>query len=354
MPTLGAQKRVQAVRRPDAEPRIALVIGNGAYAEGPLANHVNDARDMAAVLRQLGFEVLSGENRNRRQMEDLIREFGRKIRQGGGGMFYFAGHGVQVGGNNYLIPVEARINGEPEVRCEAVDAGFVPAQIKEAQNRLNIVVLDACRNNPFAQSFRSSSRGLASIDAPAGTLIAYATSPGRTASNGGSRNGLYTKELLAAMQTPGLRTEDIFKRVRAEVRRQSNNQQIPWEDSSIEADFYFSAPNVRPTSTLMSVFFTPEIALPRGVEPSRLAVHNFTTATVDVQGNVRRFAGTPTQQYTGDLGNGVLLEMAPVRGSGSAQVIRGGGWYVGALDCRSADRVNVAQGERGHTRVSAS
>ncbi len=242
VPSTGAQERGQIVKRAgtDAEPRIALVIGNGAYTEGPLANPVNDARDMAATLRQYGFEVLSGENRNRRQMEDLIREFGRKIRSGGVGMFYFAGHGVQVNGANYLIPIGAQINGEAEVKYEAVDAGFVLAQMEEARNRLNIVVLDACRNNPFARSFRSPSRGLASIDAPVGTLIAYATAPGRTASDGGGRNGLYTKELLAAMQLPGLKLEDVFKRVRAEVRRQSNNQQIPWEASSIEGDFYFS------------------------------------------------------------------------------------------------------------------
>jgi tetratricopeptide (TPR) repeat protein len=247
-----AQARGQGVRKntAGAEPRIALVIGNGAYTEGPLANPVNDARDMAASLSQLGFEVLSGVNLNRRQMEDLIREFGRKIRGGGVGMFYFAGHGVQVGGANYLIPVGATINGEAEVKYEAVDAGFALAQMEEARNRLNIVVLDACRNNPFARSFRSSSSGLASIDAPVGTLIAYATAPGRTASDGSGRNGLYTKELLAAMRVPGLKIEDVFKRVRSEVRRQSNNQQIPWEASSVEGDFYFSTTDVRPAPTV--------------------------------------------------------------------------------------------------------
>jgi uncharacterized caspase-like protein/Flp pilus assembly protein TadD len=252
-PNCLAQPRGQGVRKPassaasaGSEPRVALVIGNGAYADGALANSVNDARDMAAALRQLGFDVSSGENLNRRQMEDLIRSFGKKIRGGGVGMFYFAGHGVQVSGANYLIPVGATINGEAEVKYEAVDAGFVLAQMEEAQNRLNIVILDACRNNPFARSFRSASSGLATIDAPVGTLIAYATAPGRTASDGNGRNGLYTQELLAAMRLPGLKIEDVFKRVRAEVRRQSNDQQIPWEASSIEGDFYFSTSGVRP------------------------------------------------------------------------------------------------------------
>lgn len=192
-----------------------------------------------------------------------------------------------------------------------MDAGFVLAQMEEARNRLNIVALDACRNNPYARSFRPPSRGqasidapmsrgLASIDAPIGTLIAYATAPGRTASDGGGRNGLYTKELLAAMRLPGLKLEDVFKRTRAEVRRQSNNQQIPWESSSIEGDFYFTVPGIRPTPALTPAPrptpppLTPVIALPRGVDPSRLPVYNFTTASVDGNGNVSRFAGTPT------------------------------------------------------------
>jgi TonB family protein len=252
----GGQVRGQGVRKPAAgaanagsEPRVALVIGNGAYADGALANSANDARDMATALRQLGFDVSSGENLDRRQMEEKIRDFGKKIRGGGVGMFYYAGHGAQVGGANYLIPIGAQINGEAEVKYEAVDVGFVLAQMEEARNRLNIVVLDACRNNPFARSFRSASNGLASIDAPVGTLIAYATAPGRTASDGNARNGLYTHELLAAMRLPGLKIEDVFKRVRSEVRRQSNDQQVPWESSSIEGDFYFSTSGARPSET---------------------------------------------------------------------------------------------------------
>src|SRR5262249_15854529 len=127
--------------------------------------------------------------------------------------------------------------------------------------RLNIVILDACRNNSFARSFRSSSSGgLAVLDAPIGTFIAYATAPGRTASDGEGRNGLYTKELLAAMRVPGLRIEDVFKRVRAEVRRQSNNQQIPWEASSIEGDFYFSMPGVEPAPAAPTPTPTPTAA----------------------------------------------------------------------------------------------
>jgi len=314
----GGQGRGQGVRQNSsgAEPRIALVIGNSAYAEGALANPVNDARDMATTLRQFGFEVLSGGDLNRRQMEDLIREFGRKIRKGGIGMFYFAGHGFQVNGANYLIPIGAVINGEAEVRYEAVDAGFVLAQMEEARNRLNIVVLDACRNNPFARSFRSQSGGLASIDAPVGTLIAYATAPGRTASDGGGSNGLYTKELLAAMRVPDLKLEDVFKRVRTEVRRQSNNQQIPWEASSIEGDFYFSSPGVRPGpgANSKNTSLTPVITLPSGVPPGALRSASFTTASVDSNGRVTKREAGPAQFYEIDLGGGVKMEMVAVPG----------------------------------------
>jgi formylglycine-generating enzyme required for sulfatase activity len=317
-PKSGTQVRGQGAgtNAAGAEPRVALVIGNSAYREGPLANPVNDSRDMAAALRQFGFEVLSGEDLNHRQMEDLIREFGQKIRNRGIGMFYFAGHGFQVNGLNYLIPIGAVINGEAEVKYEAVDAGLVLAQMEQARNRLNIVVLDACRNNPFARSFRSSSRGLASIEAPVGTYIAYATSPGSTASDGGGRNGLYTKELLAAMRVPDLKLEDVFKRVRTEVRRQSNNQQIPWEASSIEGDFYFSSPGVRPGpgSNSTNASLTPVIALPSGVPPGALRSASFTTASVDSDGRVTRREAGPAQFYEVDLGGGVKMEMVAVRG----------------------------------------
>src|SRR5262245_45355638 len=246
---LNAQTRDRGIGSRPAAPsssRVALVIGNSDYKDSPLANPVNDAGDIAATLSQFGFEVMKGMNVDQRQMKELIREFGAKMQSGGVGVFFFAGHGVQVKGLNYLIPVKAVINKEPEVEFEAIEVGFVLAQMEAAANRINIVILDACRNNPFARSFRSAARGLASIDAPVGTLIAYATAPGRTASDGSGRNGLYTKELLAAMRVPGLKIEDIFKQVRSEVRRQSNNQQIPWEASSVEGDFYFSTPGVRP------------------------------------------------------------------------------------------------------------
>jgi hypothetical protein len=220
--------------------RLALVIGNGAYSTAPpLKNPPNDARDMAATLRALGFDVTSGINANQREMKRLIREFGQKLKTGGSGLFYYAGHGVQSKGRNYLIPVDAEIQSEAEVEDSAVDASLVLNYMDDAQNGLNIVILDACRNNPFSRSFRSASDGLAQVDAPTGTLIAYATAPGRVASDGAGQNGLYTSELLKQMRVPGLSATEMFMRVRGEVMRQTGNKQVPWEASSLVGTFYF-------------------------------------------------------------------------------------------------------------------
>ena len=222
------------------ESRIALVIGNSNYSSSPLRNPVNDARAIAKALQRLGFEVVKGENLSRKDMGDKILRFGQKLEgEGSVGLFYFAGHGVQVNGKNYLIPIGANITREKQVVYEGIDVNQVMIEMEGARNPTNIVILDACRDNPFVRSFRSSAQGLASIDAPTGTLIAYATAPGKTAVDGEGDNGLYTGELVKWMQEPGLKIEDIFKKVRTSVRESSNGEQIPWESSSLEGDFYF-------------------------------------------------------------------------------------------------------------------
>ncbi|HVS81849.1 MAG TPA: caspase domain-containing protein [Pyrinomonadaceae bacterium] len=225
--------------------RVALVIGNGSYTNAPpLKNPPNDARDMAATLKQLGFTVASAIDADQRTMKRLIREFGQQLKSGGQGLFYYAGHGVQLRGRNYLIPANAEIMSETDVEDQGVDISLVLGLMDEAANGLNIVILDACRNNPFARSFRSAGSGLAQVDAPTGTLIAYATSPGRVASDGQGRNGLYTSELLSQMRVTGIGVEEMFKRVRAGVQRQTSGQQVPWESSSLVGDFYFAAPTL--------------------------------------------------------------------------------------------------------------
>jgi len=223
-----------------AERRVALVIGNAAYANSPLRNPVNDARAMARTVRELGFDVIVRENTTEKEMNRAINEFGDRLVNGGVGFFFYAGHGVQMSGRNFLIPIGADIRSEGDVDVESVDVNRVLARMEAARNRLNIVVLDACRDNPFGRGFRSVGRGLVSIDAPSGTLIAYATAPGRLARDGDGPNGLYTGELLRAMREPGLRLEDVFKRVRSSVRQRTNGEQIPWEASSIEGDFMFA------------------------------------------------------------------------------------------------------------------
>ncbi|MBI3574488.1 MAG: caspase family protein [Gammaproteobacteria bacterium] len=221
------------------ERRLALVIGNGAYDVSPLRNPVNDARATASALRQSGFQVTERLNLTQAQMRDAIRAFGDQLHQGGVGLFYYAGHGMQVKGRNYLIPVRADIRREDEVADQAVSADVVLQKMESAKNRLNIVILDACRNNPFARSFRSSGQGLAQMDAPSGTLLAYATAPGSVAADGSGNNGLYTQHLLASIRQPGLRIEDVFKRVRVNVKRDSKGLQVPWENTSLEGDFFF-------------------------------------------------------------------------------------------------------------------
>ena len=200
------------------ETRVALVIGNGAYVVGRLNNPVLDARAMAATLTGLGFEVLAHENLSYRDMRRAVAEFGERIANGGVGLFYYSGHGVQMNGKNYLVPVDADIKNERYVAAESIDADSVLIQMQEAKTRVNIVVLDACRNNPFAGRFRSLARGLAFMDVPAGTYVAYSTAPGSVAEDGEpGKNGIYTGELLKALREPGLRIEDVFKRVRIAV-----------------------------------------------------------------------------------------------------------------------------------------
>jgi len=234
-----------------AEKRVALVIGNGAYPKvGNLANPPNDAALMASTLRDLGFDVIERINANQKIMKRAIKAFGKKLEQAGEdavGLTFFAGHGVQVKGVNYMIPVNAEIEDESDVDIEAVSANAVQSEMEFAGNRLNIIIMDACRNNPFKRGFRSTSRGLARMDASKGTLIAYATSPGDVAADGvGSGNSPYTQALAKAMRTPGLTVERVFKTVRNSVVAATNSKQVPWEASSLVGDdFYFRAPLAR-------------------------------------------------------------------------------------------------------------
>ncbi|MBN2140358.1 MAG: SUMF1/EgtB/PvdO family nonheme iron enzyme [Desulfovibrionaceae bacterium] len=220
--------------------KVALVIGNSDYATSPLKNPVNDAADMAKKLKQLGFDVVSKLNADKRTMVQAVDEFGGRLKGADVGLFYFAGHGMQIKGRNYLIPVKVHIASEADVEFEGLDAGRVLSRMESAGNRLSIVVLDACRDNPFARSFRSAEQGLAQMDAPTGSLIAYATAPGSVAADGSGRNGLYTQHLLRNMDVPGMGVERMFKNVRIGVLNDTGGKQTPWESSSLTGDFYFA------------------------------------------------------------------------------------------------------------------
>jgi len=235
------------------EQRIALVIGNSNYDVGRLKNPVNDATDMAAALKKLGFSVIIKNDAGHKEMETAIKEFGRQLKKDAIGLFFYAGHGVQIEGRNYLIPLGANIEEESDVEYKAVNLNRVFDVMDSAGNKLNIVILDACRDNPYAKSFRSSSRGLAIVGkSPNDTLIAYSTSPGQVASDGSGRNSPYTKALLDNIIRPGLSIEQVFKKVRNDLDNTTGGKQKPWYLASLGTDFYFNTGKVKKAAEILT------------------------------------------------------------------------------------------------------
>jgi hypothetical protein len=264
---------VIAAKPATAENRIALVIGNGAYINaGALKNPANDARRMADALARVGFEVMAFQNLDQAAMKRAVRDFAQRLEASGRdtvGLVFYAGHGIQVGGINYFIPVDAQIQKESDVAIESISADDVMAALENARNRLNIVILDACRNNPLVRSFRSASRGLARLDAPVGSMVAFSTAPGQVAADGEGENSPYTSALVDALAEPSLKIEDVFKRVRQSVYQSSGGQQVPWESSSILGDFYFSGgPTVPDPNPVIEATPTPEPAPEPVVAPA--------------------------------------------------------------------------------------
>ncbi len=226
-----------------AEVRNALVIGNGNYQQvGALENPPNDARLMAQTLRDLDFNVIEVIDASQLQMKRAVRDFGSKLNDAGRegvGLFYYAGHGVQVDGANYIIPVDAVIESEGDVDIESINANSILSMMEYSNARLSFVVLDACRNNPYSRGFRSATRGLAKMSAPTGSFVAYATSPGDIAVDGSGSNSPYTASLAKHMNEPGVPIEKVFRNVRNEVRSITSNKQTPWESSSLIGDDYY-------------------------------------------------------------------------------------------------------------------
>ena len=253
-------------------PRFALVIGNGKYREVPLKNAPNDARAMADNLTRMGFDVTLKLDASRGDMIQAIRAFGGRLqKEKGVGLFYFAGHGAQLAWRNFLIPVDAVIKNISDVDAQAVDMDTLLESMTRARNPMNLIIIDACRDNPFGGDVQVQQKGLSQIDAPPGTLLAYATAPGNTAADGLGANGLYTENMLKEMQAPATKIEDIFKRIRLNVRLQSRGQQVPWESTSLEQDFYFISPKEVKKLTLTEAEkqFQEEFALWERIQGSK-------------------------------------------------------------------------------------
>jgi pyruvate/2-oxoglutarate dehydrogenase complex dihydrolipoamide acyltransferase (E2) component len=317
-----------AAQKVNNSQRVALVIGNAAYRDAPLTNPVNDARAIVLALQESGFSVIARENLDQRGMLAVLREFGDRLRGGGTGLFYYAGHGMQIKGRNYLIPVGANIDREDEVAYSAVDAQAVLDKMEAAGNVANIMILDACRNNPFTRSMRSGQAGLAQMDAPVGTLLAYATSPGAVASDGNGANGLYTQHLLNAIRQPGSKVEDVFKQVRANVRRDSQGKQVPWESTSLEGDFYFkggplAASPVDPTQEAEAVLWNAvkesKLPIELRVYLNRYPIGKYATVALARLDQLQR---TATEQASAEASRKAAAERATAEASQKAAVER--------------------------------
>ncbi len=234
------------------ENKVALVIGNSNYTHfSPLKNTLHDAEDIQQILKSKGFDVLYLKDGDLESMESMVEKFAAKLRKGGVGFFYYAGHGLEVEGNNYLVPVGANISSKNKVKYKSLPINMVIDEMEDSHNRLNIIVLDACRNDPFSNDRDiGGSGGLAQINNAKGMYIAFATAPGETASDGKSgKNGLFTKHLIKNIGQKNLTLNDVFKKTRAAVYAESRDKQLPWTSSSVIGDFYFHLDTTSQTNT---------------------------------------------------------------------------------------------------------
>ena len=234
-----------------AEERLALVIGNSAYeSNAPLANPQNDAQAVAQLLNTAGFEVVMAFNLSRDIMKQTIEEFAGRVAEKGNdsvALVYYAGHGLQVDGENFLVPVDAKLTKEEDLANHGVKLADVMGALQFAPSKIRIVILDACRNNPFSGA--TGGRGLAIVDAPAGTIVAYSTAPGTEALDGSGKHSPFAAAFMRTAKQPDLPIEQVFKRVRRLVNDSTDSRQTPWESSSLTSDFvFFSSITGQPNS----------------------------------------------------------------------------------------------------------
>ena len=283
---IGSLAVVAAAAVAAAEPRTALVVGNSAYSYARLRNPVNDASDVAAALRGAGFDVILKTDADQRTMKEAIRSFGDtlKSRIGGVALFYFAGHGVQLSGENYILPIGERFADNAELTAQSVAAAEIVDAMAGARNELNIVVLDACRDNPLASA--TGVYGLSRIDSGPRLFVSFSTSPGAVARDGFGRNSPYTKHLAQAINTPNLSLEETFKRTLKGVYRETRGQQTPWLSSSFFGDFVFrqgagqsgAAP---PPKAIAAPPALPGLYRLTGTNPNRSGYYGMATITAD-------------------------------------------------------------------------
>jgi hypothetical protein len=228
-------------------PRSALIIGNSKYLDSPLSNPTNDATAISKELNLLGFNTSLLMDSTLKDLTAAIQQYTDRLnKEKSIGLFYYAGHGVQLGWRNYLIPIDVAIDRVEDIPKQTYELNVLLAELTRAKNLMNILILDACRDNPFGKKLPIEQKGLSQFDAPPNSVLCYATAPGNVASDGSSSNGLFTENLLREMRNPTAKIEDVMKRVRLNVRLASNGQQIPWESTSLEQDFYFNAKGVDP------------------------------------------------------------------------------------------------------------
>ncbi|MBI2256209.1 MAG: caspase family protein [Proteobacteria bacterium] len=302
-----------------AEPRLALVIANGAYDGGldPLANPVNDGKLIASTLQKLGFAVTLVTDADQKVMKRAIADFGGALEGAGpsaSALFYYAGHGLQVDGQNYLVPVRADIRREADVDLEAVSAEAVLKQMEYAAPNTSIVILDACRNNPLSRGMRAATRGLARMDAPNGSYVAYSTAPGQTAADGSGKNSPFATALASEMVKPGEGIEDVFRNVRVNVSKVTNGEQTPWDSSSLMNSFFFAG-----DKQVAAVVPAPAPATAPALEPAAPSIDAAEQALWDSIKESNR--ASDYAAYLKKYPNGVFAELAQSRkGELEAQV----------------------------------
>ncbi|MBM4290479.1 MAG: caspase family protein [Deltaproteobacteria bacterium] len=335
---------------PASEEKFALVVGNGAYDEGRLVNPAQDALLMGETLKALGFTLVGGRAHTDLKKDELslhIIELGDQLKRTRGvGLFYFAGHGMQIEGQNYLIPVGAKLDREEFIRIYGVSMEEVMGQMESAQNRLNLIILDACRNNPFTSAYRSATRGLKLQSAPGGTMILYSTRPGKVSLDGDSANSPFTRALTQQMRQPGLKLEEVMRQTINEVERETKGQQTPWQEGFVRESFSFTpaaAPAPAPAPVAVAAP-TPAPAPAPAPAPVTVAAAPSAALTAEAPAPAAPtfLEATPTFTYIA-LSAGVLAHALNVLlPNASAGVINGA--FYGALGAYGVAGVGVGVG----------